>query len=41
MPAWLEILLNLAGYAGFVVLATRGVSCQRSSGDDHIYSDKR
>jgi hypothetical protein len=41
MPAWLEILLNLAGYAGFVVLASYGVSCQRSSGDDRSYGDKR
>ena len=22
MPVWLEILLNLVGYAGFVVIAT-------------------
>ncbi len=24
MPAWLEVLLNLSGYAGFVALASRG-----------------
>jgi hypothetical protein len=24
MPAWLEVLLNLSGFAGFVALATRG-----------------
>lgn len=41
MPAWLEVLLNLSGYAGFVALATRGVSCQRTSGDDRSYGDKR
>ncbi|WP_256380029.1 MULTISPECIES: hypothetical protein [Bradyrhizobium] len=41
MPAWLEVLLNLSGYAGFVAIATRGVSCQRTSGEDHIYDEKR
>lgn len=30
MPAWLEVLLNLSGYAGFVALATRGAA---GSGD--------
>jgi hypothetical protein len=24
MPVWLDILLNLSGYAGFVALAARG-----------------
>ena len=34
MPAWLDILLNLSGYAGFVALATRGTSCQQTNVDD-------
>ncbi|WP_256456621.1 hypothetical protein [Bradyrhizobium sp. I71] len=42
MPAWLEVLLNLSGYAGFVALASRGgVACPRSPADDRIYSDER
>jgi len=41
MPAWLEVLLNLSGYAGFVALATRGASCRQNSADDRIYGDKR
>lgn len=36
MPAWLEILLNLSGYAGFVALATRGAPCPQDSFDDDI-----
>ena len=34
MPVWLEILLNLSGYVGFVALATHGTSCQHSNADD-------
>lgn len=34
MPVWLEVLLNLCGYAGFVALATRGVAYPDNSGDD-------
>jgi hypothetical protein len=34
MPAWLEILLNLSGYVGFVALATHGTSCRHPSVDD-------
>jgi hypothetical protein len=30
MPVWIEILVNLAGYAGFVAVAT----CHRPSGND-------
>lgn len=41
MPVWLEILVNLSGYAGFVALATRGDACSRASGNDHVYSDER
>lgn len=29
MPAWLEVLLNLSGYAGFVALASRGTAGRR------------
>jgi hypothetical protein len=34
MPVWLEIIVNLSGYAGFVALATRGNSCSCAAGDD-------
>jgi len=34
MPVWLEILLNLSGYAGFVALATHGTSCRQVEADD-------
>jgi len=34
MPAWLEVLLNLSGYAGFVALATRGGGPGDHSADD-------
>jgi hypothetical protein len=34
MPAWLEVLLNLSGFAGFVALATRGSSGPRAGADD-------
>jgi hypothetical protein len=37
MPVWLEVLLNLSGYAGFVALASR----ERASADDRIYGDER
>ncbi|MGY4624642.1 MULTISPECIES: hypothetical protein [unclassified Bradyrhizobium] len=41
MPAWLEILLNLTGYAGFVALATAGVGCSDESAEDHIIGGER
>lgn len=41
MPVWLEILLNLSGYAGFVALATRGAACPQDSADDEVYGSKR
>ena len=41
MPAWLEVLLNLSGYVGFVALATSGVACPRESTDDEVYGGKR
>lgn len=41
MPVWLEVLLNLSGYAGFVALATSGVACSQKSADDEVYRGKR
>ncbi len=41
MPAWLEVLLNLSGYAGFVVLASRGTAGPRAAADDRICRDER
>jgi hypothetical protein len=34
MPVWLEVLVNLSGYAGFVALAHRGVAYPESSVDE-------
>jgi hypothetical protein len=34
MPAWLEILVNLAGYAGFLALAANSGGQIGSSNDD-------
>jgi len=36
MPVWLEVLLNLSGYAGFVALATRGAAPDDVSADERI-----
>ncbi|WP_036017661.1 hypothetical protein [Bradyrhizobium sp. WSM1743] len=41
MPVWLEVLLNLAGYAGFVALASRGAACAHAPADDRGYRDER
>ncbi|MGX4771971.1 hypothetical protein [Bradyrhizobium guangdongense] len=41
MPAWLEVLLNLSGYAGFVALASSGVACPRESIDDEVSDGQR
>ncbi|MDX3969263.1 MAG: hypothetical protein QHD01_22080 [Bradyrhizobium sp.] len=41
MPAWLEVLLNLSGYAGFMALASRGAACPQASADDRICGDER
>jgi hypothetical protein len=41
MPAWLEVLLNLSGYAGFVALASRGTACPRAPADNRSYNDER
>jgi hypothetical protein len=40
MPAWLEILLNLSGYAGFVALARRGAAWPQAPADDRAYRDE-
>ncbi|SPP95591.1 MULTISPECIES: hypothetical protein [Bradyrhizobium] len=39
MPAWLEVLLNLVGYAGFVALASRGAASPQAPADDRSYGD--
>lgn len=41
MPAWLEVLLNLFGYAGFVALASRGTAGTRAPANHRISSDER
>ncbi|MHC2619483.1 hypothetical protein ACVIW2_001515 [Bradyrhizobium huanghuaihaiense] len=41
MPAWLEVLLNLSGFAGFVALATRGASCGDAQATDPSHTDER
>ena len=41
MPAWLEVLLNLSGYAGFVALATSGAGCSRDSAENETCGSKR
>ena len=41
MPAWLEVLLNLSGYAGFVALASRGTACPQVPDHDRVHSDER
>ena len=40
MPAWLEVVVNLVGYAGFLALASRSASRSRASDDDHIRGDE-
>lgn len=41
MPVWLEVLLNLSGYAGFVALATSGVACPQERAADEVYGNER
>lgn len=41
MPVWLDILLNLSGYAGFVALASRSAASGAVSADDGIYGNER
>jgi hypothetical protein len=41
MPAWLEVLLNLSGYAGFVALATRGTACRTTATETRTWRDER
>lgn len=40
MPAWLEVLLDLVGYAGFLALAARSTSSGANSNDDHVCGEK-
>ncbi|WP_100230423.1 hypothetical protein [Bradyrhizobium forestalis] len=41
MPVWLEVLLNLSGYAGFVVLASRGAVWPQAPADDRSCGEER
>lgn len=41
MPVWLEVLLNLSGYAGFVALATRGAACPQDYADDEVHGSSK
>jgi len=41
MPVWLEVLLNLSGYAGFVALATRGAARSYEAAEDETSGNKR
>ncbi|WP_283805926.1 hypothetical protein [Bradyrhizobium japonicum] len=41
MPAWLEVVLNLSGYAGFLALASRGSAYPHAPADNCSYSDER
>lgn len=41
MPVWLEVLLNLSGYAGFVALATRGGAPDDVSAAERICGGER
>jgi hypothetical protein len=41
MPVWLEVLVNLSGYAGFVALATSGAACSHESAEDETCGSKR
>jgi hypothetical protein len=41
MPVWLEVLLNLSGYAGFVALATSGAACAQDSSEDETWAGER
>ncbi|WP_291603838.1 hypothetical protein [Bradyrhizobium sp.] len=40
MPVWLDVLLNLLGYAGFVAIATRGPSARAGSDDERLCGNK-
>jgi hypothetical protein len=41
MPVWLEVLLNLSGYAGFVALASHGTACPSNCADHQTSADDR
>jgi len=40
MPVWLEVLLNLSGYAGFVAIAARGGVGRQGSADNRALRDE-
>jgi hypothetical protein len=40
VPIWLEVLLNLVGYAGFLALVLHSGARNGKSGDDHTCGDK-
>ncbi|WP_300261504.1 hypothetical protein [Bradyrhizobium sp.] len=40
MPVWLEVLLNLVGYVGFLALVLHSGTRNGKSGDDHICGGK-
>lgn len=40
MPVWLEVLLNLSGYAGFVALASRGGTFTNATTDDRTWGGR-
>ncbi|WP_283813935.1 hypothetical protein [Bradyrhizobium japonicum] len=41
MPVWLEVLLNLSGYAGFVALASHGGASASVRADEPISGNGR
>lgn len=40
MPVWLEVLLNLVGYVGFLALVLHSGARNGKSGDDHTCGGK-
>jgi hypothetical protein len=42
MPVWAELMINLIGYAGFVVLASRGNTAgEEGAGGDEVGAGAR
>jgi hypothetical protein len=42
MPIWAELMINLIGYAGFIVLASRGsVAGDERAGGDEVGAGSR
>ena len=40
MPVWLEVLLNIVGYVGFLALVLRSGARRGKPNDDHICGGK-